>query len=219
MSFLPEELEHLQDLPPQNPHLPPEGWETWPGLSELEKPDQDCLIAAYMEYLRQYLLVGCADKMVLKQLQNLWVSGLTMESKPDWVYLMGSDLENHQLMTGWVNTLVEDLRCNEEACIVFCNLLQKSSESPHDWPECGYYEGCRILAHIFKDKREDAKACKRSWKVWSWSNFLKNSCEEAMEALEQPDAVRTLKRKTKKRKGPGNVGRTATGNDWKGHGK
>ena len=216
MSFPQEELEHLENLPPQNPYLPPEGWETWPGLSELEKPDQDGLIVAYMEYMRQYLLVGCDDKVDLKQLQNLWVSGLTMESKPGWVYLMGSDLENHQLMTGWVNTLVEDLRCNEEACIVFCNLLQKS---PHAWPECGYYGGCRILAHIFKDKREDAKAYKMSWKVCSWSNFLKNSCEEALEALEQPDAVLTLKRKTKKRNGPRNVGRKATRSDWQGHGQ
>ena len=160
-------------------------------------------------------MVGCDDKVDLKQSQNLWVSALTMESKPDWVYLMGSDLENHQLMTGWVNTLVEDLRCNEEACIAFCSLLL---QSPHDWPECGYLEGCRILAHIFKDKREGAKACNMSWNC-SWSNFLKNSCEEALEALEQPDAVQTLKRKTKKRKGPGNVGRKATRSEWQGHGQ
>ena len=107
---------------------------------------------------------------------------------PEWVYLKGMTKESHEQFHHWAPMLMKDLECDERACQSFIKLFKMAPPAaPH-----GYMEACRILAHMFKDKSKNLEHAVPDDR--DWSAFLRKSCDEAIEALEDPEHVKTLKR-------------------------
>ena len=114
---------------------------------------------------------------------------------PSWLTLRPDPFMNH-----WRPVIKGPLGCDDRACQMFVRLLETGA------PSHGYMEGCRILAHLMKDKKkkentfEDlhdkgmGKGKGKKYDPDNWSGFLKKASEEAIEALEDPDDVRNLRR-------------------------
>ena len=69
------------------------------------------------------------------------------------------------------------------------------AEAPH-----GYMEACRVLAHIFKDKYKEEDPGNKYKGVdgkEDWSMYMEIACKEAIECLDVPAEVKTLRPKGK----------------------
>ena len=107
----------------------------------------------------------------------------------EWMFLVDQDLESAFQMLRWFDVMTEDLQMNEDACAIFQELLRTN---PPEAP-VGYLEGNKILYHCFKDKYV-AGTNTKPWRNGNFSGYVKRSCEEAMEALEDPANVKALRK-------------------------
>jgi hypothetical protein len=80
----------------------------------------------------------------------------------------------------------------------------------------GFNEGARVLAHMFKDKSKTRAEYDPNSR--EWSRYFQNSCNEAIEALENHEYIRDLPRKHSY--DPYNTSSSwGTSSSWEGPGK
>jgi hypothetical protein len=139
----------------------------------------------YLQALRAYSIQK-VDPELLQDRQDLWRT-VPGDHKERWMYLQAETREAHENFHGWIKTIKDDLNCDERSCSAFVRLFKMAPpKAPH-----GYFEAARILAHMLKDKSKNAQ----DWRPerTDWSRFLQKACEEAIEALEDPENLRELK--------------------------
>ena len=108
------------------------------------------------------------DPELLQDRQTLWdMETKGLEDCPSWMTLK-PDPE----LKIWASVLMEDLECDFRSVQTFVTLVRKGS--------LGYHEGCRVLAHLFKDKDFDPSRPLSS----DPSKWLKRASDEAIDALD-----------------------------------
>ena len=165
-------IERLKNLPAAPPQAPPVGHD----LQRMETDD-------YLENLRHYSW-NAVDPELLDDRQDIWL--LDRKPVPEYWYLRGETQEAHMFYHGWVKVIMEDLKCDPRACQAFVKLFKTMPPgAPH-----GFMEASRVLAHVLKDKMKPEE----SWKPGreDWSRFMQRACEEAIEALENHQHLRSL---------------------------
>lgn len=137
----------------------------------------------YLENLRKYTDAH-VDPELLDGRKDVW--NLDDAPAPPYWYLRGKTQEAHMFFHGWAKVVTEDLKCDDRACQTFVKLFKTMPPgAPH-----GFMEASRVLAHVLKDKLKPED----SWKPPrdDWSRFMQRACEEAMDALEHHEHVKSL---------------------------
>ena len=151
----------LTFLPALIPGAPP------PNLELPAEPQPGDFIQMFRAHARRAvdpeLLV---DREALWQNESIDVHG----EKPNWLTLMPD-----QELKIYKEILIDELGCDFRSLQTFVSLVRKG--------ERGYYEACRILAHLLKDKDLDPSRPQQNHSKW-----LKSACDEALEALENPES-------------------------------
>ena len=143
----------------------------------------------FVDQLRHY----AKDKLspdILDHKQTMFYQD-DMEEDPEWMYLMGSCEKAHLEFWHWSDTIKHTLGCDAKSSKAFVSLFRKSPpEAPH-----GYMEACRVLAHMLKDKSKgnyDIEHVSGIDGKQDWSRFMEVACNEAIECLDDPAALRSL---------------------------
>ena len=166
-----ERLTYLSALPP----AAPEGYPNW----DLRN------ITGYVESLRAYATEH-VDPELLEERKDLWATEPVDQREP-WMYLKGASEEAHKHFHGWVTMIKQELKCDDRACQKFVELFKMApAAAPH-----GFMEACRILAHTLKDKSKDLDQYREPRD--NWSRFMQRACEEAIEALQDPEHLNELR--------------------------
>ena len=106
------------------------------------------------------------------------------------MYLTGLSTKHHYQFQHWIKVVREDLKCDERACRAFAQLFSMNPPgAPH-----GFQEANRVLAHVLKDKMKKSEDLVERHKDRDWSAFMSKACLESIEALENWQHVKDLKK-------------------------
>lgn len=151
----------LAFLPALNPGAPPAG-------PVPPAPEDDP--HGFLWHFRQHARASI-DPELLQDRERLWTLETTsIEDRESWLTLR-PDLQ----LEIWKKILIEELDCDHRSTMAFVTLVRKG--------HLGFLEGCRLLAHLFKDKDLDPSRPSPNASKW-----LKRAADEAMEAIDDPGA-------------------------------
>ena len=145
---------------------------------------------SYLDSLRQYAYDQVPGELLDSQ-KDIWATD-PEKKLHTWMYLQAPTAEKHLSFIGWIDVIKKDLKCDDRACGAFVRLFKMApAQAPH-----GFMEASRVLAHTLKDKMKNLEEYDPYRPPRDdWSRFLQNACEEAIEALETPEEVKTLPRR------------------------
>ena len=135
----------------------------------------------YLQCLQNYARVKVEPELIQDRV-DLWAL-----DSPPWMYLKAETRDAHMNFHHWHGLITKDLQCEGRSLDAFVQLFGTNPpEAPY-----GFHEASRILAHMLKDKMKHEETY---WEMRdSWSGFLAKACNEALEALDDPQHVKTLK--------------------------
>ena len=110
------------------------------------------------------------------------------DDAPEYMYLKGETNKSHEEFHRWVKVIKEDLGCDARSCREFQHLF---STNPPGAPH-GFQEANRVLAHILKDKIKSDENLMQTSR--DWSAFMAKACRESIEALQDHDHVKDLRK-------------------------
>ena len=145
----------------------------------------------YIQSLRAYAMTR-VDAEWLEDRRNIWAAEPDQVGRKPWMYLTAPTEKAHMSFIGWKDLITQDLKCDAQSCGAFVTLFNTQPD--------GFMEASKVLAHTLKDKKKKNQQDLHPYRSPTfdpdnWSNFMKNSCEEAMEALEDPPNFKNLKNK------------------------
>ena len=165
-------------------HTPPNGDGRYP-LDDAMEPD-------FHSKVRQFYMQSTYRTSELPvNLRKAW--GLQEARTCPWMILRGRSQDDDVRLAAWAEVIIEDLGCDQQSCQLLQTLCVTN---PRDYPH-GRAEACKILAHMLKDKQRPREQPR------PWGAYLRTSCEEAFEALEDAAHVHDLHLPDRQRRGPG----------------
>jgi len=127
-----------------------------------EEPEQ------FIMFFRQHAEAYC-DRELLDDRKDIWKNEMgSLEDLPTWMTLK-PDPE----LKIWKDILLDDLGVDPRALQPFVALVRRGHH--------GYQEGCRLLAHLLKDKDLSSQCYRTSSSASSWMHRASHECHEALD--------------------------------------
>jgi len=153
-----QHIERLAFLPALVPGPAPPG----PVPHPEEEPEQ------FLMFFRQHARAFC-DAELLDDRETIWQNEMgSLEDLPTWMTLT-PDKE----LKVWKDILLDDLGVDGRALQPFVALVRRGHH--------GNQEGCRILAHLLKDKDLSSQGHRTSNNASSWMHRAATECHEALD--------------------------------------